>query len=62
VIVAVLVPLATIEVGEAEIVDVAVEAVPDVKVTEAEFDMAPPFRVPVILAVPVLVDEVSVAL
>jgi hypothetical protein len=56
-----LAPFATMEVGEALIVEVPVEAGPGVKVTVAELAIAELFRVPVTFAVPALVDEVSVA-
>ncbi len=61
VMVDVLVPFAVIDVGEAVINDVAVEAVPTVNVTVALSVMELPFNVPVIVAVPVTVDEVNVA-
>jgi len=61
VMVDVLVPFAVIDVGEAVIVDVAVDAVPTVNVTVASSVIALPFNVPVIVAVPATVDEVKVA-
>jgi len=57
----VLVPFAVMDVGEAVIVDVAVEAVPTVNVTVASSVIALPFSVPVIVAVPATVDDVKVA-
>jgi hypothetical protein len=62
VIVEVLEPFATIEVGDAVIWDVAVAAGPGVKVTTSLSVIAFPFRVPVIVALPAVVDEVRVAL
>jgi hypothetical protein len=62
VIVAVLLPLATIDVGNAAMVEVVAEAAPAVKLTVAELEIAVPFKVPVIVAVPVVVLEVRVAL
>ena len=61
VMVEVLLPSAVIELGDAEIVEVAGEATPAVKVTVALLVMAAPFRVPVIVAVPGVVEDVSVA-
>jgi hypothetical protein len=57
----VLVPFAVIDVGEAVIVDVAVDAVPTVNVIVASSVIALPFNVPVIVAVPATVDDVKVA-
>ena len=56
-----LVPFAAIEVGDAVMVDVAGEGAPAVKVTVALLVIAAPFNVPVMLAVPGVVEEVSVA-
>ena len=58
----VLVPLATIEVGEAPMVELAAEAAPAVKVTVTELVIALPPIVPVTLAGPAEVEEVRVAL
>jgi len=57
----VLAPLAVIEVGAALIVDALSEAAPGANVTLADCANAEPFRVPVTVAVPALVEEVSVA-
>ena len=61
VMVDVLLPSAVIEVGEAEIVEVDAEAAGAVKVTLALLAIAVPFRVPVIVAVPGVIEDVSVA-
>jgi hypothetical protein len=58
----VVIAFATIEVGEATIVEVVAEGGPTVKATEVELAIAVPFTVPVMFAVPALVDDVSVAL
>ena len=60
-IVEVLDPLATIEVGEAVIVDVATLAAPGVKATTSLSVIATPPNVPVIVELTEVVDEVSVA-
>jgi hypothetical protein len=56
-----LLPLAVIEPGAAPSVEAPAETEPAVNVTLAELAIAEPFRVPVTLAGPALVDEVSVA-
>ncbi len=60
-IVEVVTPSATIEVGAAVISDVVASAAPGINVTVAVSVMATAFTVPVIVAVPVVVAEVSVA-
>ena len=61
VIVEVLEPFATIDVGAAVIWEVAVEAGPGVKVTTSLSVIAAAFRVPVMVADPAVVEEVRVA-
>jgi hypothetical protein len=61
VMVDVLLPSATIEVGAAVMVEVTGEAAPAVKVTVALLAIAAPFNMPVIVAVPAMVEDVSVA-
>ncbi len=61
VIAEVVTPSATIEVGAAVIRDVVASAAPGIKVTVAVSVIATAFTVPVIVAVPVVVAEVSVA-
>ena len=61
VMVEVLLPSAAIEVGDAVMVDVAGEGAAAAKVTVALLDIAAPFSVPVIVAVPGVAEEVSVA-
>jgi hypothetical protein len=61
VIVEVVTPSATIEVGAAVIHEVVASAAPGVNVTVAVSVIATAFNVPVIVAVPVVVAEVSVA-
>ena len=61
VIAEVVMPLATMEVGEAPIVEVAVEGLPTVKATTAEPGIAAPPRVAVTVALSMLVEEVRVA-
>ncbi len=60
-IVEVVTPFAIIEVGTAVISDLVGSAGPGVNVTVAVSVMATAFTVPVIVAVPVVVAEVSVA-
>ena len=55
------VPSAAIEVGEAVINEVAADAAPVVKLTMTLSVIGVPFTVPVTVAVPVVVAEVSVA-
>jgi hypothetical protein len=61
VIVEVATPSATIEVGTAVIRDVVGSAAPGINVTVAVSVIATAFNVPVIVAVPVVVAEVNVA-
>jgi hypothetical protein len=61
VMVDVLDPLATIDVGLAVMVEVSREAGPGKNVTVAPSIIGGPLRVPVMVAVPAVVDEVSVA-
>ena len=61
VMIEVLVPLATIEEGDAVICVVAVLAAPGVKDTISLSVIADPFICPVMVAVPAVVDDVSVA-
>jgi hypothetical protein len=61
VIVAVLVPLATIDPGAALIVDVVADGAPGVRLTLTELASAPPLRVPLTVEVPVVEVEVRVA-
>jgi hypothetical protein len=61
VIVEVVTPFATIEVGAAVISEFVASAAPGVNVTVAVSVIATAFTVPVIVAVPVVVAEVSVA-
>ena len=60
-IVEVLDPLATIEVGEAVIVEVATLDAPGVNATTSLSVIATPPKVPVMLELPEVVDEVNVA-
>ena len=60
-IVEVVAPSATIEVGAAVINEVVAEATPGLKLTVALSVMADPFTVPVMVAGPAVVEEVSVA-
>ena len=55
------VPSAVREAGAAVISEVAAEATPGVKLTVELSEMDDPFAVPVMVAVPVVVAEVSVA-
>ncbi len=55
------VPSAVIEIGAAVMVEVAAEGGPVVKLTVASSAMAAAFTVPVTVAVPSVVEEVSVA-
>ncbi len=61
VIVEVVTPSATIDVGAAVIRDVVASTAPGINVTVAVSVIAAAFTVPVIVAVPVVVAEVSVA-
>jgi hypothetical protein len=61
VIVEVVMPSATIEVGAAVISEVVASAAPGVNVTVAVSVIATAFSVPVIVAVPTVVAEVNVA-
>ena len=61
VIVVVLVPLAVMEEAAAVIVEVTVEAGPGTKFTVSLSVIGLPFSVPVMVAVPVVVEDVSVA-
>ncbi len=55
------VPSAAMEVGAAVINEVVAEAAPGLKLMVALSVMADPFTVPVMVAVPAVVEEVSVA-
>jgi hypothetical protein len=61
VIVEVVTPSATIDVGAAVISDVVASAVPGINATVSVSVIATAFSVPVIVAVPVVVAEVRVA-
>ncbi len=61
VMVDVLVPLARIEVGEAVMVEVATLAAPGGKATTSSSVIATPLKVPVIVELPEVVEEVNVA-
>ena len=54
-------PLAVMDVGEAVMVDVAVLAAPGVNATTSLSVIATPPRVPVIVELPAVVEEVNVA-
>ena len=57
----VLVPLATMDVGDAVMVEVATLAAPGVKVTVSESAMVTPFTIPVMIELLAVVEEVNVA-